>query len=142
MKKKWDSLGRIRCSWRQNGENLLSFGNFNRALEFADQTEYLHLLCADDIIKPEFYSRLTRELDSSPGLGLSATMTNRKLMSCTGAPGFVWVTDDEVAAIAAVREEPVDEVMSVYTRRVGQQRSLRGATSKKTDSKPKAWGHC
>src|SRR5207248_6357772 len=43
----------LRCEWRQNGENLLSFGNFNRALEFADQTEYLHLLCADDIIKPE-----------------------------------------------------------------------------------------
>src|SRR5215471_7864529 len=45
----------FRCSWRQNEKNLGLFGNCNRALEFAEQAEYLHLLCADDIIKPDFY---------------------------------------------------------------------------------------
>ena len=67
----------LECEWRQNGKNLLSFGNFNRGLEFADQTEYLHLLCADDLIKPDFYSRLTRELDSCPGLGLGYCLDER-----------------------------------------------------------------
>jgi Fe-S-cluster containining protein len=44
---------------------------------------------------------------------------------CTGAPGFVWVNDAEVAAIAAYRGEPVQEVTARFTRRVDGQRSLR-----------------
>src|ERR1700676_3941141 len=44
---------------------------------------------------------------------------------CTGAPGFVWVTEDEVAAIADLRSEPVEEVTALYTRNVDRQRSLR-----------------
>src|SRR5689334_12778602 len=28
----------LKCEWRQNGKNLLSFGNFNRGLEFAEET--------------------------------------------------------------------------------------------------------
>jgi len=67
----------LRCEWRQNGKNLLSFGNFNRALEFAEQTDYLHMLCADDMIKPEFYARLTKELDSCAGLGLAYCLDER-----------------------------------------------------------------
>ena len=37
---------------------------------------------------------------------------------CTGAPGFVWVTDDEIAAIAKSRGEPVREFIPLYTRTV------------------------
>jgi len=44
---------------------------------------------------------------------------------CTGAPGFVWVNDDEVAAIAAFRGEAVAETLALHTRTVGGQRSLR-----------------
>jgi Fe-S-cluster containining protein len=44
---------------------------------------------------------------------------------CTGAPGFVWVTDDEVAAIAAYRGEQPLDVEAFYTRTVGFRRSLR-----------------
>jgi Fe-S-cluster containining protein len=48
---------------------------------------------------------------------------------CTGAPGYVWVNDNEVAAIAAFRGEKVEEVEALYTRQVGQQRSLREKTN-------------
>ena len=45
---------------------------------------------------------------------------------CTGAPGFVWVNDDEVRALAAFRGEPVEEVVGLYTRREGgTRRSLK-----------------
>ena len=44
---------------------------------------------------------------------------------CTGAPGYVWVEDDEVAAIAAHLGEDCDEVRARFTRAVGRRRSLR-----------------
>jgi Fe-S-cluster containining protein len=45
---------------------------------------------------------------------------------CTGEPGFVWVNDDEVKALAAFRGEPVEEVLGLYTRREGgTRRSLK-----------------
>ena len=67
----------IPCEWRENGKDLLSFGNFNRALEFADQTEYLHMVCADDLIKPDFYARLIPELASCDGFGLAYCLDER-----------------------------------------------------------------
>jgi hypothetical protein len=51
-----------------NEKNLGLFGNLNRALEFAAATEFLHLLHADDLILPEFYSRLTK--GTQPGRSL------------------------------------------------------------------------
>jgi Fe-S-cluster containining protein len=45
---------------------------------------------------------------------------------CTGAPGVVWVTKDELAAIARLRGETDVEVFEEkYARRVGVRRSLR-----------------
>lgn len=44
---------------------------------------------------------------------------------CTGAPGFVWVTPEEIEALARHRGEPVGQVEAVYTRPVGRRRSLR-----------------
>ncbi len=44
---------------------------------------------------------------------------------CTGAPGFVWVTPEELAAIAAFRGEPVEEVTAMYARRSHGRVSLR-----------------
>lgn len=44
---------------------------------------------------------------------------------CTGEPGFVWVTDDEVAALAEFRGEPVDQFTAVYTRKARGRRTLR-----------------
>jgi hypothetical protein len=44
---------------------------------------------------------------------------------CTGAPGYVWVDDAEVAAIAAFRGEPYEEVLGLYTRLTSRGRTLR-----------------
>jgi Fe-S-cluster containining protein len=44
---------------------------------------------------------------------------------CTGAPGFVWVTDEEIDAIAEHRGEPAHEVLGLYTRPFEGGRSLR-----------------
>jgi Fe-S-cluster containining protein len=44
---------------------------------------------------------------------------------CTGKPGFVWVEDAEIEAIAAHRNEKLAETLTLYTRTVGSRRSLR-----------------
>jgi Fe-S-cluster containining protein len=44
---------------------------------------------------------------------------------CTGVPGFVWVNDEELADIATFRKESLAEVRGLYTRTVGDERSLR-----------------
>jgi glycosyl transferase family 2 len=50
-----------------NAKNLGLFGNFNRTLDFAAETEFLHVLHADDILKPEFYARCLGELENVSG---------------------------------------------------------------------------
>jgi Fe-S-cluster containining protein len=44
---------------------------------------------------------------------------------CTGAPGYVWVTADDIEQIAAFRGEAVKEVTGLYTRPAAGRRSLR-----------------
>lgn len=44
---------------------------------------------------------------------------------CTGVPGYVWVNDEEVQAIAAMRGESPQEFLTRHTRRVGSKRTLR-----------------
>ena len=48
---------------------------------------------------------------------------------CTGAPGFVWVSDEEIAAIAEFLHEPVEQVTAVYTHVAHRGRSLRERTN-------------
>ena len=67
----------IRVEWRQNDANLGCFGNCNRALEFAPETEYLHLICADDMVAPEYYATLTRALDDCRSFGLGYALDER-----------------------------------------------------------------
>ena len=44
---------------------------------------------------------------------------------CTGEPGFVYVNDEEIAAIAAVRGESIEQVTAVYTKPAYRENSLR-----------------
>lgn len=44
---------------------------------------------------------------------------------CTGEPGYVWVNDAEVEAIADFRGERHDEVVALYTKVAARGRSLR-----------------
>ncbi len=81
----------IVCEWRRNPSNLGLFGNCNRALEFADQTEYLHVLHADDLIAPTYYERLSKTLDDCDGLGIAFCLDERidengQKLSLSGKP--------------------------------------------------------
>jgi Fe-S-cluster containining protein len=44
---------------------------------------------------------------------------------CTGEPGYVWVTDQELEAIAGFLGQPLGEVRELYSRRARGRRSLR-----------------
>lgn len=67
----------LQCEWRQNEVNRGCFDNFNHCLEFAHQTEYLHLICADDMVKPQFYDRLISALENCSGRGLAYALDER-----------------------------------------------------------------
>jgi glycosyltransferase involved in cell wall biosynthesis len=67
----------IHCEFIRNPTNLGLFGNFNRALDFAGQTEYLQILHADDTIEPQFYEVMTGLLAECDGLGLAWCLDER-----------------------------------------------------------------
>lgn len=61
----------IPCELVENERNLGLFPNLNRALEFAEEAEYFHLLLADDRIRPGYLSRLTEELAGAEALSFA-----------------------------------------------------------------------
>ena len=44
---------------------------------------------------------------------------------CTGAPGYVWIDDGELQALAAFLNQPLDEVTERHTRSAHRGRTLR-----------------
>ena len=56
------------------------------------------------------------------GLSFSCTRCGK---CCTGFPGFVWVEEDELQALADLRGETLEEVTALYTQVVNGDRSLR-----------------
>jgi glycosyltransferase involved in cell wall biosynthesis len=67
----------IPCEFIRNPTNLGLFGNFNRCLDFADQTEYLQILHTDDTLEPEFYEVMTGQLSDCAGRGLAWALDER-----------------------------------------------------------------
>jgi Fe-S-cluster containining protein len=43
---------------------------------------------------------------------------------CTGAPGYVWVNSEELAALADYLEQPIEQVFALYVRVVKGEMSL------------------
>ena len=60
----------LKCEWRPNERNIGLLNNLNRALQFSAETQYLHLLMADDLVKPTFYEKLISGLENVPGRSL------------------------------------------------------------------------
>jgi glycosyltransferase involved in cell wall biosynthesis len=58
-------------------EGQCMFANFNRCLALAGETDYLHILHADDLIEPNFYQVMTGLLTNCEGLGLAWCMDER-----------------------------------------------------------------
>jgi glycosyltransferase involved in cell wall biosynthesis len=58
-------------------EGQCMFTNFNRSLALAAETDYLHILHADDLIEPTFYEVMTGVLADGAGRGLGWCMDER-----------------------------------------------------------------
>lgn len=61
----------------RNPTDLGLFGNFNRCLDFAAETDYLHILHADDLIAPEFYEKMVQVLEGREGRGMAWCLDER-----------------------------------------------------------------
>lgn len=61
----------LKTEWRLNERNLGMFGNMNRGLECAPEADFLHLLHADDLVRPDFYARMCEALERMPRRGLA-----------------------------------------------------------------------
>jgi Fe-S-cluster containining protein len=55
------------------------------------------------------------------GLAFSCTRCGA---CCTGAPGFVWVTPEEIEQLAKLRGEPTERFSAKYVRQIGERYSL------------------
>lgn len=67
----------LRCEWVRNERNLGLFGNMNRALDFAAQTRFLHILPADDLVAPRFFEVMLPALEPGEGLGVAWCLDER-----------------------------------------------------------------
>jgi glycosyltransferase involved in cell wall biosynthesis len=87
---------RLNTDWVPNERNLGLFPNHNNALRFAAETEYLHILHADDVILPTFFEKLVPLIAQSKGFALAfgghvfvredGTRTEQKLTVASDRP--------------------------------------------------------
>jgi glycosyltransferase involved in cell wall biosynthesis len=70
-------FGALKAEFIPNSVNPGLFENFNRCLDRAAETDYLHILHQDDMILPEFYERMTRELENCQGRGMAWCLDER-----------------------------------------------------------------
>lgn len=61
----------------RNPRDLGAFGNFNRCLDFAAETDYLQILHADDLVQPAFYETMEKLLADCDGRGLAWCLDER-----------------------------------------------------------------
>ena len=89
----------LNCELICNARDPGLFQNFNRCLDFAEETEYLQILHADDALAPEFYEVMTGWLADCDGRGLAWSLDERidengRHLSNSGKPdGKVEVLD-------------------------------------------------
>jgi glycosyltransferase involved in cell wall biosynthesis len=72
------------CEYRLNEHNLGLFGNHNRALELAPETDYLHFLHQDDVLLQDFCERTIGLLNGVAGPGMSWCQAD--LIDAVGQP--------------------------------------------------------
>jgi len=61
----------LRMEFRRHAENVGVLGNLNRCLALAPEADYLHLLMADDRVRPTFYERCVPALEGMAGQAFS-----------------------------------------------------------------------
>lgn len=65
----------LKCELRVNESNQGLFRNLNSTLQLASQTDYLHILLADDLVLPTFLSRMVSVLEGASSLSLAFSLT-------------------------------------------------------------------
>ena len=68
---------RLRGELRRNERNQGLFGNLNRCLDLAVETDILHILLADDLVLPGFLERLAPTLDDSTAPAMAWSLTEK-----------------------------------------------------------------
>ena len=61
----------LNCELIRSGQNEGLFRNFNKALSYATGCDYLHYICADDVLLPNFMERMTTALVDAPAPSFS-----------------------------------------------------------------------
>ena len=95
----------IQCDLIQNEKNLGLFPNMNRSLEFASETNYLHLLHADDIVQPPFLHDLVSILEKDPRLSLVSILEKDPRLSFAYS-NFEWIDENG---------QPIEKLPSLHT---------------------------
>ena len=67
----------IECEFIRTADRPGLFENFNRCLGWAEHTEFLHILHADDTVKPEFYETMVGVLAGTRGRGMAWCIDER-----------------------------------------------------------------
>ena len=57
-----ESYELLKCELIRSNENQGLFKNFNRALDYASKCDFLHYICADDVLLPEFMEQMHNAL--------------------------------------------------------------------------------
>jgi len=66
-----ESYQPLKCELVRSEKNRGLFKNFNRALEHATKCDFLHYICADDVLLPDFIQRMTDALVDKPAPSFS-----------------------------------------------------------------------
>ena len=66
-----ESYELLKCELIRSDENQGLFKNFNRALDYAVECDFLHFICADDILLPKFMEQMSNALNTVPGQSFS-----------------------------------------------------------------------
>ena len=61
----------LNCELIRSEQNEGLFNNFNKALSYATGCDYLHYICADDVLLPNFMERMTTALVDAPAPSFS-----------------------------------------------------------------------
>jgi len=66
-----ESYQPLKCELIRSSQNQGLFNNFNRALGFATECVFLHYICADDVLLPDFMQRMSDALAEAPAPSFS-----------------------------------------------------------------------
>ena len=61
----------LKCELVRSKQNEGLFNNFNRALGFATECDFMHYICADDVLLPDFMQRMCDALTEAPAPSFS-----------------------------------------------------------------------